>query len=51
MKECDDKKVLYVWGIVWGIVWGTYFVLIVMDCSSTALILILQYKYGGGGRI
>ena len=34
-----------------GIVWGTYFVLIVMDCSATALILILQYKYGGGGRI
>ena len=47
MKECDDKKVLYVWGIVWG----TYFVLIVMDCSATVLILILQYKYGGGGRI
>ena len=47
MKECDDKKVL----CVWGIVWGTYFVLIVMDCSSTALILILKYKYGGGGRI
>ena len=47
MKECDDKKVLYVWGIVWG----TYFVLIVMDSSATALILILNYKYGGGGRI
>ena len=43
MKECDDKKVLCVW--------GTYFILIVMDCSATALILILQYKYGGGGRI
>ena len=47
MKECDDKKVL----CVWGIVWGTYFVLIVMYCSATALILILQYKNGGGGRI
>ena len=47
MKEYDDKKVL----CVWGIVWGTYFVLIVMYCSTTALILILQYKYGGGGRI
>ena len=47
MKECDDKKVL----CVWGIVWGTYFVLIVMDCSATALILILHHKYGGGGRI
>ena len=47
MKECDDKKVL----CVWGILWGTYFVLIVMDCSATAQILILQYKYGGGGRI
>jgi len=43
MKENDDKKVLCVW--------GTYFVLIVMDCSAAALILILQYKYGGGGRI
>ena len=42
MKEYDDKKVL----CVWGIVWGTYFVLIVMYCSATALILILQYKYG-----
>ena len=47
MKECDDKKVL----CVWGIVWGRYFILIVMDCSATSLILILQYKYGGGGRI
>ena len=47
MKEYDDKKVL----CVWGIVWGTYFVLIVMDCSATVLILILHHKYGGGGRI
>ena len=36
---------------VWGIVWGMNFVLIVTDCSATTLILILQYKYGGGGRI
>ena len=47
MNENDDKNVL----CVWGIVWGTYFVLIVMDSSATALILILKYKYGGGGRI
>ena len=47
MNEYDDKKVL----CVWGIVWGTYFVLIVMDCSATSLILILHHKNGGGGRI
>ena len=47
MKECDDKKVL----CVWGIVWGTQFVLIATDCSATALILILKYKNGGVGRI
>ena len=47
MKEFDDKKVLCVCGIVWGM----NFDLIIMDCSSTALILILQYKYGGEGRI
>ena len=47
MKEYDDKKVLCVWGIVWGI----NFDLIIMDCSATALILILHHKYGGGGRI
>ena len=47
MKECDDKKVLCVWGIVWGM----NFDLILMDCSAIPLILILQYKCGGGGRI
>ena len=47
MKEYDDKKVLCVWGIVWGMDIDS----IIMDCSATALILILQYKYGGGGRI
>ena len=43
----NDKNVLCVWGIVWGI----NFDLIIMDCSATVLILILHYKYGGGGRI
>ena len=47
MKECDDKKVLCVWGIVWGMNINS----ITMDCSITILILILQYKNGGGGRI
>ena len=47
MKEYDDKKVL----CVWGIVWGTDFDLIVIHCNATALILILQYKYGGRGRV
>ena len=47
MKECDDKKVLCVWGIVWGMDIDS----IITDCSTTSLILILQYKYGGGGRI
>ena len=47
MKEYDDKKVLCVWGIVWGIDIDS----IIMDCSTTASILILQYKNGGGGRI
>ena len=47
MKECDDKKVLCVWGIVWGMDID----LIVIHCSATSLILILQYKYGGWGRI
>ena len=47
MKECDDKKVLCVWGIVWGMNIDS----IIIICSNTALILILQYKYGGGGRI
>ena len=47
MKECDDKKVLCVWGIVWGM----DIVSILIDCSTTASILILKYKYGGGGRI
>jgi len=42
----NDKNVL----CVWGIVWGTHYDLNVMSCSATALILILQYKYGGGGR-
>ena len=47
MKECDDKKVLDVWGIVWGMNIDS----IIMDCSATVLILILQYKNGGWGRI
>ena len=47
MKECDDKKVLCVWGIVWGMNIDS----IIMDFSTTVLILILQYKNGGGGRI
>jgi len=42
-----DKNVLCVWGIVWGMNIDS----IIMDFSTTALILILQYKYGGGGRI
>ena len=47
LRKLNDKNVLCVWGIVWGI----NFDLIIMDCSATALILILHYKYGGGGRI
>jgi hypothetical protein len=43
-RDSNENKVLYLWGIVWG----TYFVLIVKDCNSTSLMLILQYKYGGG---
>jgi len=43
----NDKNVLCVWGIVWGMDIDS----IIMDCSATALILILQYKNGGGGRI
>jgi len=43
----NDKNVLCVWGIVWGMNINS----IIMDCSATALILILHYKYGGGGRI
>ena len=43
----NDKNVLCVWGIVWGMNIDS----IIMDCSNTALILILHYKYGGGGRI
>jgi len=43
----NDKNVLCVWGIVWGMDIDS----IITDCSTTALILILQYKYGGGGRI
>ena len=47
LRKLNDKNVL----CVWGIVWGTDYDLNVMSCSATALILILQYKYGGGGRI
>ena len=47
MKECDDKKVLCVWGIVWGMNINT----MIVDCYTTHLILILLNKYGGGGRI
>ena len=47
LRKLNDKNVLCVWGIVWGMNIDS----IIMDCSATALILILQYKYGGGGRI
>ena len=47
MKECDDKKVLCVWGIVWGMNINT----MVVGCYITHLMLILHYKNGGGGRI
>ena len=47
LRNLNDKNVLCVWGIVWGM----NFYLIIMYYSDTALILILHYKYGGGGRI
>ena len=47
LRKLNDKNVLCVWGIVWGMNIDS----IIMDCSTTALILILQYKNGGGGRI
>jgi len=47
ISNFNDKKVLCVWGIVWGMDIDS----IIIDCSTTALILILQYKNGGGGRI
>ena len=47
MKECDDKKVLCVWGIVWGMNINT----MVVGCYITHLILILLFNIGGGGRI
>jgi len=43
----NDKNVLCVWGIVWGMNINT----MVVGCYVTHLILILQHKYGGGGRI
>ena len=47
MKECDDKKVLCVWGIVWGMNINT----MVVDFYITHLVLILLLNIGGGGRI
>ena len=47
LRKLNDKNVLCVWGIVWGMNINS----ITMDCSITTLILILQYKNGGGGRI
>ena len=47
LRNLNDKNVLCVWGIVWGMDINT----MVVGCYVTHLILILHYKYGGGGRI
>ena len=47
LRNLNDKNVLCVWGIVWGMDIITK----LMDCNITHLLLILHYKYGGGGRI
>ena len=47
LRNLNDKNVLCVWGIVWGMNINT----MIVDCYTTHLILILHYKYGGGGRI
>ena len=47
LSNLNDINVLCVWGIVWGMDITTKLV----DCNITHLLLILQYKYGGGGRI